>query len=637
MSSTKYISPLLIGWATDAYPAESSDSYKALVERQINAGANFIWMGHNNPGLVDLNKIEPGLSYAIYEEAINPNAPRQNEAKLILDSQIRFLDICRKMNVPVVFPVGYQIQMGRWWDERNPDHLRKNSRGKIIDWGGISASFYSPVYRKDILKYYEWTIENIIEPYKDIIILINLADEPFGCDYSLHANNEFKKRTGFSFEEVGDDPERQIMLGEFQSDMVVDYAVWSAEKWHELYPHIPTTMSFCGYHGREENLMPTVEHIFKKTPHHFEPTFDLYPRDGPMDVPIQKPDITSLWTFLIQAGNLSKRYKKPMWMWTTGNSWGTGQASHDKGFISDVLANHYYNTDLFISSGGILKGIAVWNYNIIHQGLYNDTNETTFKPDDMFERISCCFQDLHDTYNINKDTHNHTEDQIAIYAPLEPKFLRIGQSRTCVAELIEQDGIPYNFTSLEMFFHTKTKITINHKVSEIPDNINIMVALPDKLEELSGEIQNDLKTWLKPGKILIINSSLAPLFNIELSNSQYEEFDLKGTLVSVNINKAFRMEFADQYKKLRKKIFKTENYEPTFFYSVPWQSLWYNLSGKDQEISGEFSKNDIKFIFNKNGNKDINNSGNFNGVLEHHTFALVKHSKNMNNPISSLP
>ena len=42
-------------------------------------------------------------------------------------------------------------------------------------------------------------------------------------------------------------------------------------------------------------------------------------------------------------------------------------------------------------NGGWLQGIAVWNYNVVGQGLYNDTHRTTYDPDTMFARVSESF------------------------------------------------------------------------------------------------------------------------------------------------------------------------------------------------------------------------------------------------------
>ena len=67
----------------------------------------------------------------------------------------------------------------------------------------------------------------------------------------------------------------------------------------------------------------------------------------------------------------------------------TGWASGaDPGHIADAVANGIYLAQLARQTGGDLRGIAVWNYNIRGQGLYNDTHRLTYNPDQMFARVS---------------------------------------------------------------------------------------------------------------------------------------------------------------------------------------------------------------------------------------------------------
>ncbi len=379
------------GWAADAHPEMTSDELRSMVKRMKDHGANYLWIGHNNPGEVGLDKWEPALSYAVYESFIDPTSPLRDTAKAMLDAQFRLLDACREHGMPVVFPIGYQIQMGRLWNERNPSELRRDQSVNIIDWGGVSASFYSEIYREDISTFYRWTANTIIEPYRDIILMVNLADEPFGGDYSPVAEKAFKTRWGFGFDEVGNDPERQRLLGAFQSDYIVEYARWSAEAWGAVCPDVPCTMTFCGWHGRLGNTFPTVPKLFMDTPDNFHITFDAYPRDGLPSNAIAETDMTSLIAFLRQIGRLSGQFEKPLWLWSTGNSWGLGQDSEDKADIADAIANQLHLAMVPVDAGARLAGIAVWNYNVKNQGLYLDTNPIVYNPDDMFRKVSATF------------------------------------------------------------------------------------------------------------------------------------------------------------------------------------------------------------------------------------------------------
>jgi hypothetical protein len=384
MSKKKYT-----GWAMDVYPDMSEKDIAHHVRRQLREGANFVWIGHNNPGEVDRNKVEPALSYAVYEAYVNSRDPRHEDARELVDAQTRMLDFCLKKNVPVVFPIGYQIQMGEVWNRNHPEHLRRTFEGRIINAGGVSACFYSPQYRRDITKYYRWIVERFIDKYHPVILMVNLADEPFGGDYSQCAEAVFRRRHGRKFVEAAQgDVEEQALLGEFQSNYIAEYASWSADAWHAVCSSIPSTMSFCGYHGREENVMPSVQALFELTPDHFHPTFDVYPRDGSAKRQIKQSDITMLIILLKQLSYLSHKYQRPYWLWTTGNSWGLGQNSPDKANIADALANQFYAASTAVDNRGNLKGIAVWNYNIPNQGLYNDPNPIIYDPDEMFRKVT---------------------------------------------------------------------------------------------------------------------------------------------------------------------------------------------------------------------------------------------------------
>jgi len=418
------------GWAMEAYPEMSEQEMAFHIERQLKEGANIVWIGHNNPGEVDKDKVEPGLSYAVYEAYTDPTDPRHDDAVALVEAQERMLRVCRQLGVPVVFPVGYQIQMGERWNRENPEHLRRNYSGEIIDWGGMSASFLSPKYQEDITKFYRWVIEHFVEPFTDIILMINLADEPFGGDYSRWAKEEFHRRYGITVSEafkMGNEGIRK--LGEFQSRYIVDYACWSAERWHELYPAIPTTMSFCGHHGREENHMPDISALFKDTPPHFQPTFDVYPRDGSFTHPITEPDITMLVIFLRQIGYLSALHQKPYWVWTTGNSWGLGQNSPDKGNITDALANQFYAVSTAVAQGGELRGVVIWNYNVKSQGLYNDTNPIVYDPDELFVKNTRFLSWLRGYLG---QEELRTPAEAALVLPREFGYRKIGESKRCV-------------------------------------------------------------------------------------------------------------------------------------------------------------------------------------------------------------
>jgi hypothetical protein len=378
------------GWAIEAYPEQTAAEMEAIVRRMAENGANVVWIGHNNPGIVDASKVEPGLSYAVYEAYQDPDDSRHGAAVAVVEAQQRMLAACRATGVKAVLPVGYQIQMGRVWNQQHPDDLRRDARGRPLDiyGGGVSASFYAPSYRRDIEAYYRWVNAQFAEPYADVLLMLNLADEPIGGDYSVHAEAEFRRRYGLGFDEIGSDPARQRLLGEFQSNYVVEYAIYSAGLWEEIHPGLTVTMSFDGAQARQTFTLPDVEALFRDTPSNFVVTFDAYPHDGLPSFPLSDQNLVGLFLLARSAGLYSARYDKPLWLWAAANSWGLSQASPDPGTVSDAVANGIYLALLVRQGGGELQGIAYWNYNVREQGLYNDTHDTAYEVETMFNQVS---------------------------------------------------------------------------------------------------------------------------------------------------------------------------------------------------------------------------------------------------------
>jgi hypothetical protein len=257
--------------------------------------------------------------------------------------------------------------------------------------------------------------------------MLNLADEPLGGDYSSHAGVEFRRRYGFGFEDVGDDPARQRMLGEFQSRYVVDYAVYSAGRWAEIHPGLPVTMSFDGAQARQTFTLPDVEALFRDTPSNFVVTFDAYPRDGLPDVPLSDQNLVGLFLLARSVGLYSARYGKPLWLWAAANSWGLSQASSDPGTVSDAIANGISLALLVRQGGGDLQGIAYWNYNVKEQGLYNDTHDTAYDVETMFARVS----DALPTLRRLMASHPSSPD-VLILSPPARSHQQIGAQRAAV-------------------------------------------------------------------------------------------------------------------------------------------------------------------------------------------------------------
>jgi len=499
--------PRYAGWATEAYPQDSADKMQDMVARQAGAGANVVWIGHDNPGEVDAQSAEPGLSYAVYEALQDENDPRYADAQDILAAVERMLRAVRAQGLKAVLPVGYQSQMGTPWSTAHPDSLRRGARGGVTrDTTVVNASFYSPEYRADIRRYYEWVDQRLVRPYRDTILMLNLADEPTGGDYSPWAEAEFTARTGYGFNDVGDDPTRLAELGAFQSNYIAEYAAWSAEQWADLEPDLPTTMSFEGATARVHFHLPLVEAVFSRTPPTFYPTFDAYPRDGPPDMPLDEAELIRLFTLVRSLGHYSARYGRPFWLWSTANSWGLAQASPQPANVADAVANAYYLAMLARQSGGWLQGIAVWNYNVNGQGLYNDTHHTTYDPDAMFARVSESFPRLRQIMAARPGAA-----RVLILTPTGYPYRLLGASRTVDPFAFRS----YDFHRLAVFARDNVPAAVvNELAGEDLSRVSAVVVLARYAEDLSAEEARRLTDYLDRGGTVIaprlLESALGP-------------------------------------------------------------------------------------------------------------------------------
>jgi len=69
------------GWAADAHPEMTSDELRSMVGRMLDHEANLLWIGHNNPGEVGVDKWEPALSYAVCESYVDGASHLHDAAK----------------------------------------------------------------------------------------------------------------------------------------------------------------------------------------------------------------------------------------------------------------------------------------------------------------------------------------------------------------------------------------------------------------------------------------------------------------------------------------------------------------------------------------------------------------------------
>jgi hypothetical protein len=376
------------GWAMEAYPDLTATDFVSTLRRMRDNGANLVWLGHSNPAEVNPSASEVGLSYATFAAATNQDDPQHAAALSILAGQSRALDAARAVGLRVVLPVNYRTQMGAAWNAGHNASLRRGPDGSVLDFGGQDASPYAGDFRADTVRYYRWIDQNFVAPYRDVILMLNLADEPTGMDYSPAADSTFSASAGYAFAGVGSDPLRVTALGAFQSHVMVDFVTWAAQQWLSIDPSMTVTASFDGGPGRKNQQAPAIEAIFREAPPNFQPAWDAYPRDGFPTDSLDDSDLAGLSNFLGTLGHFSARYGRSYWLWSSGNSYGLSGGSSDPSTIADALVNLRMLADVSKQAGGLLRGIAIWNYNLRGQGLYNDGYHPPYSPDDLFARVT---------------------------------------------------------------------------------------------------------------------------------------------------------------------------------------------------------------------------------------------------------
>ncbi len=376
------------GWAIDAYPSLSSADFLAALTRLRDNGANYVWLGHCNPAAVDPNADEVGLCYPVYAASLNSRDPNNAAANAILAAQHRFLDAARAVGLKVVLPINYRTQMGDAWNQGHNGSLRRGPDGTVLNFGGVDASPYASDFRADLTQYYRWVDQTFVGPYRDVILLVSLGDEPTGVDYSAAANAAFAQEYGIHFADVGSDPVRTQELGAFQTHVMIDFATWAAQQWQWIDPAVTLTLSFSSSPGRKSYQAPLIEDIFRQTPGNLQPAFDTDLRDGAPTEALDDSDVTELTLFVGTVSHFAARYGRSFWLWSAGNSWGLGGGSPDPSSIADAIVNLHLVADVAREAGGPLRGIAVWSYNVRGQGLYNDSYHPPYNPDDLFKRVS---------------------------------------------------------------------------------------------------------------------------------------------------------------------------------------------------------------------------------------------------------
>ncbi len=563
----------------------------------------------------------------------------------MVEAQYRMLAACRQEGMKVILPVGYQIQMGEQWNAQHPYDLRTDYYGNPLNIGGQSASFYSPAYQADIRAYYQWVNANFVQPYQDIILMLNLADEPQGADYSSHANAVFSSRYGYSFWEVGDDPQRWRQLGEFQAHYIVEYAAWSANVWQEIDPDIMTTMSFCGFLARYGYYLPYVEPLFRDTPSNFAVTFDAYPRDGYYTDPITEGDLTSLFILIRSLGHYSDIYDKPLYLWSTANSWGLGQDSSDKADIADAISNIYYLAQLTTQTGGQLQGINYWNYNVKGQGLYNDTNPIVYNPDEMFERVSAAGGVAREIMAADPSPVS-----VLIFAPSSYPYELIGQTRSWLQlsrlatdmptfrRLISRNILNYKFPQMNALARNNVNsIVATYLTQAGMEGMETILVLAPSLAYVSSDELDLLYDFYRRGGEIVAQEDIAETLKKQMKDPQTTDVTSYLTRItsvasdgavyssSLDVETLFMDDFQGELAGFWRDVLKVGKLNRGYFVQGDGNALLYSIDPSPVafDVDIPFTYEGAKYDRHGRQVSELSGSGTLAVTLGHHEYARV--------------
>ncbi|TAH53474.1 MAG: hypothetical protein EYC68_02960 [Chloroflexota bacterium] len=499
------IKNLNVGWTYEAYPDASFEKMREDFAMMRANGANAVWLGHNNPGQVDADKVEPGMSYAVYAALQNENDAQYKDARAMADAMKRALDAARETKMQVVLPIGYQIQMGDAWNEKYPNDLRVRFDGTRLNFfnSGYTASPYSTQYRADITRYYEWVQHEFVAPFRDVIVMLSLADEPMGGDYSQHAKKEFARRYGKTMETLSQS--EMWKIGEFQAGVIADYAAWSANEWKRINPQLPTTMSFHGGEtARRVWGLPDIEKLFSQTPDNFIVTFDAYLHDDLATKPATADQAAQLKLFLTTIGNYSRVYEKSIALWGGVNAWGLAQESDAPLGISDAVTNLLLLYDLPTRAGAEVWGIFAWNYNVKQQGLENYTRPTTYDVRAMQIAVERAFPALR-TRQIQPQP-----PEIAIVVSQRALYEALAESRAA--------DTPPNWFDTTLFARALANrdaviVSSDKALNGAQDALYFILAA--QATDVDGEMLKFLRAQFDAGKIILTSdASLAQKWNV---------------------------------------------------------------------------------------------------------------------------
>ena len=394
----------------------------------------------------------------------------------------------------------------------------------------------------------------------------------FGMSFTDAVYQTVTTVTTVGFEEVGDIPDRQRALGEFQSRYVVEYASYSAQLWLGLNPSLPVTMSFDGGQARSSMAMPDVEALFRDTPPNFVVTLDAYPHDGLPDMPMSDKDLVELSLLVQSLGLYSARYGRPLWLWAAANSWGLSQASPDPGTISDALVNGLSLARWARRTGGSVQGIVYWNYNVKEQGLYNDTHVTAYEPEAMFGQVSAILPQLRKLM-----LEPAASPSVLVLSPPSMTHRQIGATR----EAVRLEVQPYH--RLQILAKQGVRVAI---VSALDgwslDRVQTIIVLAPSTEDVSPGDAEALRSFLRHGGRVVtspnVGSALAGAIDAEAAQAFGELAERHGGLYVAQKGIAVLFEDArhDVLSAFWEQLLGIERIQPGYRILSGATGLWYN-------------------------------------------------------------
>lgn len=402
-----------VGWAYTAVPGVTREEMIKDMQKMKDLGMNIVYIGHANPAdIIETDGFEPGLAPVVYF-SIRDEDSSSIDAKLIYQAVLDSIEASKEVGLDVVLPVGYQIKMGKDWNNKNPEHLRVDKNGnKMNHWSsGETASPYSPKYLSDIREYYEWVNQNFISKYPNIVA-INLGDEPMGSDFSEWAKDEFAKRYNIDF-----DSSAAEKRGEFLSEVLADHAANMSNMWREINPEVWTMMTF--HIQREQPWLPNMESLFRKTPSNFVVSADTHLHDDLPTKPLTDSEVEHLYGLVRTLSYLSKVYDKRLMLWTSANVWGLT----NKGGIEDAERNFDIVKQATEQGGGKVAMVMAWGWNIKDQGVYRCYGQCLFDTEDMLTVLSSKMGTIRD----NLSTQSNNSPDKVVYLPSSVLNTKIGE------------------------------------------------------------------------------------------------------------------------------------------------------------------------------------------------------------------